>query len=174
MVGNNSDHNCFIGYVLYERFIKMSWSGSNFYCIKCGSSLEEEFTPEEVLDMYDFDSTEEFEHYTKSEEYKHSYLYYQTFGNSSTYHCKNNNCQCSNYSSVVLFHPLGDIGHPAGDSLAFGIQSKIENDIFCFMCGNMVDKNKMCCTGKQCCFTFNHALDIIETPKIVFGLGFIK
>jgi len=152
----------------------MNWSGLQFYCIKCGFPLEEEFSPEEVLDMYDFDSIEEFEHYTKSEEYKNSYLYYQTFGNSNTYHCTNNNCFCKNYSAVVLFHPLGDIGHPAGESLAFGIQSKIEDNIFCFMCGGIVDKKKMCCTNKQCFYTFDHCLNIIDTPKIVFGLGYIK
>ena len=44
------------------------------------------------------------------------------------------------------------------------------------MCGSIIDKNKMCCTDKdkRCCYTSDHCLDIIETPKIIFGLGYLK
>jgi hypothetical protein len=152
----------------------MSWSGCNFHCIKCGTSLEEEPPPDPEMDIWDFDTDKEFTEYCKTPAYLHSNLYYNTFGDSNTYHCKNQECPCKEIHSVVLFHPLGDIGSTAGDSLAFGIQCNTENDIFCFMCGSTVDKNKMCCMGKKCCFNFDHCLDIIDTPKTVFGLGFIK
>lgn len=151
----------------------MSWSGSNFHCIKCGSSLEEETPPDPHMDIWDFDSEKEFVEYSKTAGYKHSNLYYNTFGDSNTYHCKNVECTCKEIHSVVLFHPLGDISSTAGDSLAFGIQSEVD-DIFCFSCGDIIDKKKMCCTGKKCFYTFAYCLDIIDTPKIVFGLGYIK
>ncbi len=152
----------------------MSWSGFDFHCIKCGFFLEEETRPELEMYVEDFDSEKEFTKYCETASYKYSNLYYKTFGNSNTYHCKNENCICKEVHSVILFHPLRDIGSSAGDSLAFGIQSKIENDIFCFMCGSVVDQIKMCCTGSKCCFTWDWCFDIISTPKIVFGLGYIK
>ena len=110
----------------------MSWSGSNFHCIKCGASLEEEKPPATPMDIYDFDYEQEFTEYSKSIEYKHSNLYYKIFGNSNTYHCTNQECPCKEIHSVVLFHPFGDIGSSAGDSLAFGIQSEIGSNIFLF------------------------------------------
>lgn len=152
----------------------MSWSGCKFHCIKCGTLLEEEIPPEETLSEWDFDSDQEYQNYLDSDEYDYHNWHYNNFGASNTYHCSNEQCQCKETNSVVLFHPLGDIGSAAGDSLAFGIQTEPDDNIYCFSCGNIVNKNKMCCSNKKCYYSFDHALDVIEKPNIVFGLGFIK
>jgi len=152
----------------------MSWTGTKFYCIRCGSHLEEEPLPNEPFYKWDFDNEQEFQSYLSSEDYRYSTWYHHNFGESNTYHCTNNECPCKEYNSIVLFHPIGNIGTRAGESLAFGIQSKVVDNIFCFMCGSIINKDKMCCMGKKCCYTFDHCLNIITVPKIAFGIGFIK
>lgn len=152
----------------------MSWSGSEFHCIKCGSLLIEEIPPEVELFEWDFDSSEEYIKYQQSDEYKDYVFYCNHFGESNTYHCSNLDCKCFNARSIILFHPLRDIGSSAGDSLAFGTDNTIDNNIFCFRCGNKIDTDKMCCTNKKCYYQLNHCLDIIENIKVKFGIGYIK
>lgn len=152
----------------------MSWSGSEFHCIKCGFLLIEEVPPEPELDCWDFDSSEQYVEYQQSDEYKYSVFYWNYFRESNTYHCSNSNCQCSKINSIILFHPLRNIGSSAGDSLAFGTNAIINDNIFCFSCGNKIDSDKMCCTNKKCFYQLDHCLDIIEDIKVKFGIGYIK